>query len=187
MVKIIKYLSILTLLFFLISFSHTFTPYNFSITLPKNLNTKLNEEVQISLIVKNIGMIGDRYNIFIIPSTQDIFISSNFFEFLLEPQDSKVVPINLIVYSTLGNKFINVTVCSLGLLNQIGVENKGSFICNSEECELKEGYSCITSLINLRVATFSLGKHINEFIIFLLFLIIFVILLSFVEYRRQKL
>ncbi|MBU5682546.1 MAG: hypothetical protein KQA34_02450 [Candidatus Aenigmarchaeota archaeon] len=187
MVKVIKYLNILILLFFLISFSHTFVPYKFSVTLPKNLNIKLNEEVQISLVVKNIGMIGDRYSVSIIPSTQDIYVSSNFFEFLLEPQDSKVVPINLIVYSTLGNKFINVTVCSLGLLNQVGIENKGSFICNSEECELKEGYSCITSLINLRVATFSLGEHVNEFIVFPLFLIIFVILLSFAEYRRQKL
>lgn len=181
----IKYLNFFILIFILfISFSHTFIPYRFSISLPTSISAKLNEELNINLIIKNEGMIGDFYEINVTPNTNDIYVSLRYANISLEPETSSSIPIRIIVYSSLGNKRVDILVCSKYLESIYG---KAIQNCNAQLCVLESEKSCIQSTINFRIATFSLGIFYEEFIILPLFLLVFVILLSFVKNMHQKL
>lgn len=180
----IKYISLFFLVVFLQnSFSHSFKPYIFSMSLPTNIHTKLNEEVVLNLIINNLGIMGDKYVIRVYPNTMDIYVSFLSNNISLEPNMSTSVPIIFVIYSSLGEKTVNVVVCSNTLVNLYGEKKQK---CNAQFCELQNGNTCIESTINFRVSFFSLGDLRKEFIILPLFLLLFVFLLNFVEYKRQK-
>jgi len=183
-----SFIIILTLLFLSIIFSHSFFPFSFSISAPSELKVSINQEVNIFLTIKNTGMLGDSYNVYI--SSQDldvkVFPTQEFVS--LESQSSTSIPIKIIVYSTLNqNRKIEIKVCSLGLLNSY---NQQELIdnCSYEECKLSEGKNCMRKEISIKtVSTFSLGNFsLYSFIITLLFSIIFAILLSYLLNKRQK-
>lgn len=182
----IKYLiplSLILLLFQNIIYSHSFNPYSFVVSFPKNINAKIGDEIRINIVIKNIGLIGDLYEIYLIPSTNDIYVSSSLFNISLESSDHRLIPVTIVVNSILGNKFINFKSCSSGLKTIHGEKLQ---FCNEETCILESSYSCITSNINFNIVSFTLGSKTYEFIIFPLFLLIFVILLVFLEYKPRK-
>lgn len=171
----------------LASFSHSFKPLSFSISLPKNINVKMNEEIFLNLIITNTGGFEDVYYINLTVGTNDIRVSIKNQSIELSPSETRQIPISIIIYSSLGeDKNVSIKVCSTKLLS---FENNNEKIqeCSAEKCELEENKNCIKSVISFKVATLTLGYFILELIILPLFLIVFATLLGFAEYRRQKL
>ncbi|MEM5827990.1 MAG: hypothetical protein QW197_00570 [Candidatus Aenigmatarchaeota archaeon] len=182
--KLFIFVIFLAIFFSFYTFSHTFLPYSFSTRIPQTLNTKLNEEVIFYINVKNLGFLGDVYNITISSNSLDIYVSPTNYSISLEANQEGTIPIRLISYSSFQGRRIEIKVCSNGLTNNYGEKIQD---CSKEECYLQEGYTCIRGYLSFLVSSFSLGSFSNEmFIISLLFFAIFVILLNFLLNRHQK-
>lgn len=185
----IKFFSIIVILVFLAYFvySHSFSPFDFVVRAPSKLNVKINEEVNIIVTIKNVGMIGDVYRISVTSNYLDISISPSQTTVTLDSQNTGDVPIRLVVYSSLPqNRNINLKVCSIGLLNSYNQQERPE-LCSSDECRISEGKNCISKDIQINTASFSLGYFDGvQLIVSLLFSSIFAILLSYLLSKRQK-
>jgi len=187
----IKFFIIMCVLAFFVYFvhSHSFNSFDFTVRAPSKLNVKINEEINLIVTIKNLGIIGDTYRINVTSNYLDISVSPSQTTVTLDSQNTANLPIRLIVYSSISqNKIVKLEVCSIGLLNSYNQQKKiDNCSTNTEECRISEGKNCISKDIQINTASFSLGYFDNlQLIISLLFSSIFAILLGYLLNKRQK-
>jgi hypothetical protein len=145
-------IKIIFLMFFSITFSHSFLPYDFSLICPKDISVVIGKEYFFDLTIRNIGINDDFYNV-TIQSPNNIRVSpSNIITNKIKSNESTSITFKLIPLSILGGDTLTIIVRS------------GNLPSKYSSCSFR-----------IRLNYFSLGNfdYKKFFIVFLILLLIF--------------
>jgi hypothetical protein len=105
-----KYLAIL--LIFSIAFSHSFFPYDFSLTCPKDTTLLVGKETSLNLYIKNTGLNEDFYNI-TVQTYPNIYVSpSNVITKKIKKDESISIDLKITLLSAIGGDEVRIIVKS---------------------------------------------------------------------------
>jgi uncharacterized membrane protein len=117
--KAIKIIFLMFLLSF--SFSHTFVPYDFTLTCPKDFTATVGKEVSISITIKNTGMNDDYYNITVNSPMNIRVIPQSLTTNRVKSGESISISFSLLPLSFLGGDEISIFVQSANLPSKSSV------------------------------------------------------------------
>jgi hypothetical protein len=117
--KLLK--TIILILFLSITFSHTFVPYDFALTCPRDFTATIGKEVSISITIKNTGMNDDYYNIMVNSPMNIRVVPQSLTTSKVNSDESISISFSLLPLSFLGGDEVNIIVQSASLPSKTSV------------------------------------------------------------------